>query len=57
MGFNSKVIKKLLAFTNNLSFEINDLNYSNALQVIDLINMLDSQKKIHLIHNTNYPIP
>jgi hypothetical protein len=56
MGFNLKVIYKILAFTQNLRFEINDANFTNAVQVIDLINSFDANKKIHLLHNTTYPL-
>ena len=56
MGLNLKVIQKLLAFTHNFRFQINDTNFINAVQVIDLINSIAPNKKIHLLHNTTYPL-
>ena len=57
LGLNMRVIKNLLDFTNNIRLEINDSNFKSAFQVIDFINLLAPEKKIHLIHNTSYAIP
>ena len=54
MGFDLKSLKKLLTFTKTLRFEINDSNFENALYVMDVINILAPEKKIHLNHNTCY---
>jgi hypothetical protein len=52
-----RVVKKLLAFTNNIMLAINDNNFSSVLQVIYFINLLAPEKKIHLIHDTGFLIP
>ncbi len=57
LGLSMRVIKNLLDFTNNIRLEINDSNFKSAFQVIDFINLLAPNKKIHLIHDTGFSIP
>ena len=56
-GFNLVLLKKLLGFTNNLRLEINDSNFECATRVIEIINFTAPDKKIYLIHDTNFSIP
>ena len=55
--FDKKAIQRLLSFTNNLRLEINDSNFKDAIHIVDFINSIAPEKKIHLICNTQESIP
>ena len=56
-SFTLVLLKKLISFTNNFSFRIKDSNFKNVLKVIDQINFIAPEIKIHLIHDTQFSIP